>query len=296
MSIARSAWLSALAAFEAAARQQNFAHAAAELHLTASAVSHQVRKLESLLGVTLFKRHARGVSLTPAGRMLADAAGNALADLDGIFGALRPRSDVVRIRIATLHSFAHSWLLPRLGDFTRQHPDIRLSVETDIALARFDDDGPDLAIRHGPGQWPDMSAQHLLDETLFPVASPDLPGVQEVGEAGDIARLPLIADMARQGWRDWFSAAGHRGVRLADMHTFVDSTDALQAAVCGLGATLARERIVAPWLADGRLVRLPGPVLPGRFAYYLVHPAHRRLSEPAALFARWLHERARENA
>src|SRR5690606_35682631 len=111
---------------------------------------------------------------------------------------------------------------PRLGDFTRQHPDIRLSVETDIALARFDDDGPDLAIRHGPGQWPDMSAQHLLDETLFPVASPDLPGVQEVGEAGDIARLPLIADMARQGWRDWFSAAGHRGVRLADMHTFVD--------------------------------------------------------------------------
>lgn len=296
MTITRSVWLSALAAFESAARQQNFAHAAEELHLTASAVSHHVRKLEAHLGVALFHRHARGVSLTPAGRMLADAAGNALADLDGVFAAVRPKRDAARVRIATLHSFTNSWLLPRLGDFTRRHPDIRLSLETEIALARFDDDGPDLGIRHGPGQWPGLAAQHLLDETLFPVAAPGLPGLASVRGAADIARLPLIADMARQGWRDWFRAAGQRRVHLADMHTFVDSTDALQAAASGLGATLARQRIVAPWLADGRLRRLPGPDLPGRFAYYLIHPAHRALSEPALSFARWLTEKAREDA
>ena len=292
MSINRSAWLSALAAFEAAARQQNFAHAAETLHLTASAVSHQVRKLESHLGVALFHRHARGVSLTPAGRLLADAAGNALADLDAVFASLRPRNEVAHIRIATLHSFAHSWLIPRLGGFTGLHPDIRLSLETDIALSRFDDEGPDLGIRHGPGHWPGLAAQHLLDETLFPVAAPDLPGLSSVHEPADIAQLPLIADLARQGWRDWFRAAGLRRLHLTDMHVFVDSTDALQAAACGLGATLARQRIVAPWLADGRLRRLPGPDLPGRFAYHLVHPAHRPLSEPATLFARWLTETA----
>lgn len=296
MTITRSVWLSALAAFESAARQQNFAHAAEELHLTASAVSHHVRKLEAHLGVALFHRHARGVSLTPAGRMLADAAGNALADLDGVFAAVRPKRDAARVRIAALHSFTHSWLLPRLGDFTRQHPDIRLSLETEIALTRFDDEGPDLGIRHGPGQWPGLVAQHLLDETLFPVAAPDLPGLSSVRDAADIARLPLIADMARQGWRDWFRAAGQRRVHLADMHTFIDSTDALQAAACGLGATLARQRIVSPWLADGRLRRLPGPDLPGRFAYYLIHPAHRPLSEPASSFARWLTGKAREDA
>jgi LysR family glycine cleavage system transcriptional activator len=293
MSVNRSVWLSALAAFESAARHQNFAHAAEELHLTASAVSHHVRKLEAHLGVALFQRHARGVSLTPAGRMLADAAGNALADLDGVFTAVRPRRDTVRLRIATLHSFAQSWLLPRLRDFASEHPDIRLSLETEIALTRFDDDGPDLGIRHGPGQWPGLAAQRLLDETLFPVAAPDLPGLDTVRDISDIARLPLIADMAREGWRDWFRAAGLRRVRLPEMHTFVDSTAALQAAACRLGATLARQRIVKPWLADGRLCRLPGPDLPGRFAYYLIHPAHRPLSEPATLFARWVLDRAR---
>lgn len=296
MAITRSAWLSALAAFETAARQQNFAHAAEELHLTASAVSHHVRKLEAHLGVQLFRRHARGVSLTPAGRLLADATGNALADLDAVFSALRPRQEMARVRVAALHSFTHCWLLPRLPDFTRRHPDIRLSLETNIALVRFDDEGPDLAIRHGPGHWPGLAAQFLLDETLFPVASPNLPGLDQVREPADIARLPLISDISRQGWRDWFRAAGVRRVRLTGVHTFIDSTDALEAAACGLGATLARERIVRPWLASGRLVRLTGPEMPGRFAYYLVHPTHRPLREPAQLFARWLAGQAREQS
>jgi LysR family glycine cleavage system transcriptional activator len=293
MSSNRSVWLSALGALEAAARHQNFAHAADELHLTASAVSHQVRKLEAHLGVSLFQRHARGVSLTLEGRLLADAAGNALTDIDTVLAAVRPTGATTRVRIATLHSFANAWLLPRLPRFLERHPDIRLSVETEIALTRFDEGGPDLGIRHGPGHWPGLASQHLLDEYMYPVISPGFPDRDAVNSPSDIARLPLIADLARQGWLDWFRGAGARRVRLPPTHTFSDSTDALQAAAHGLGAVLARERIARPWLDDGRLVRLPGPAMRARFDYFVIHPLHRRPSAAAQSLIGWLVDEAR---
>ena len=213
----RADWLPALTAFESAARHQNFAHAAEELHLTASAVSHHVRKLEARLGVALFQRHARGVSLTVEGRQLADAAGTALADVDGVLRSLRgAREDEGRVRITTLHSLAYTWLLPRLPDFAHAHPGVRLNIDTEIALTRFDDGGPDLGIRHGPGHWPGLTAHHLMDDYLFPVASPNLPGVESVRDAEGITRLPLITDLARQGWHDWLRAADVHGAAVEE--------------------------------------------------------------------------------
>lgn len=285
----RADWLSALAAFEAAARHQNFAHAGEELHLTASAVSHQVRKLEARLGMALFQRHARGVALTAAGRQLADAAGTALADLDSVLASLRAgRDQRQRVRLTTLHSLAYTWLLPRLPEFARQHPEIALSVETDIGLARFDEGGPDLGIRHGPGQWPGLAAVKLMDDRLFPVAAPGFPELAQARTPADIARLPLIADHARQGWHDWFRAAGVHGARIEPRFSFTDSTDAMRAAAAGLGVALARLRIVQPYLDAGQLVQLPGPELPARWSYFIVYPAHRRLREPAQRFVDWV--------
>ena len=293
----RSDWLPALAAFEAAARHQNFAHAAEELHLTASAVSHHVRKLESRLGVVLFQRQARGVALTAEGRRLADASSNALADLEVTLTALRGgQAGLPRVRISTLHSLSVSWLMPRLPRFAAAHPDIALGFETDSTLARFDEGGPDLAIRHGPGQWPGLTAHPLMEETLFPVASPTLPGLDAVREPADLLALPLVADLARQGWPDWFRAAGVHGPRFEERWRFVDSTGAMSAAAAGLGAALARDRIVAPWLAAGTLVRLPGPVLPARWSYHVVYPAHRRLRAPARAFVDWLLADATDDA
>lgn len=292
----RAQWLTALGAFEAAARHQNFAHAAEELHLTASAVSHHVRKLEGLLGVALFQRHARGVALTAEGRQLADAAGGALGDVDAVFTALRrARADhgLERVRITTLHSFLNSWLLPRLPRFAAAHPGIRLSFDTGTALTRFDEGGPDLGIRHGPGQWPGLTAQYLMPDALFPVAAPTLPGLSTVAGPAEIAALPLLSDLATQGWREWFVAAGRPGAEPAEMHTFSDTTDALEAAAQGMGAALAREVIVAPWLASGRLVRLPGPTLTTRFSYFVVHPSHRRLAPAAAKFIEWVKREAK---
>lgn len=290
----RPDFLSALAAFEAAARHQNFAHAGEELHLTASAVSHHVRKLEARLGLPLFQRHARGVTLTAEGRQLADSASSAMADMEAVLGGLRAdEQEHGRLRISTLHSLVFTWLLPRLPRFVARYPDLRLSVDAEVGLTRFEEGSHELAIRHGPGHWPGLTAHHLMDDALFPVASPNLPGVAAISSPADIASLPLINDLARQGWHEWFRAAGVHGAELPPAHVFSDTTDAFEAAVHGLGAALAREKIVGPWLADGRLVRLPGPSVPTRWNYFIVHPSHRRLSPAAQAFVDWLLEDAR---
>ncbi|WP_395788374.1 LysR substrate-binding domain-containing protein [Aquimonas sp.] len=282
-----SDWLSALAAFEAAARHQNFAHAAEELHLTASAVSHHVRRLEARLGLPLFRRHARGVRLTAEGRQLADAASGAIADIDGVISGLKRSSAAdAPVRITTLHSFASSWLIPRLPEFARAHPEVRLSIDTGSALTRFDDSGPDFGIRYGPGRWPGLVAHPLLQDSLFPVASPAM--AKGIKTPAQVARLPLISDLAVQGWRDWCRIAGLRLSGLDERYVFSDSTDMLAAAEQGLGAALARSSILGPWLRERSLVQLPGPELPGRYSYHVVYAEHRRLRPAARTMVDWL--------
>ena len=220
---------------------------------------------------------------------LADTASSAIHDIDGAMQDLRSRRDDAHtVRITTLHSFAYTWLIPKLPAFAAAHPDIRLRVDTEMSLTRFDDVGPDLGIRHGPGRWPGLSARHLMDEALFPVAAPALAGVERVRAPADILRLPLVADLSHQGWHDWFRANGVHGARIDERFVFSDSTDMLRASAIGLGAALARERIVAPWLASGQLVRLPGEAMPGRYAYHIVYPAHRRPRPAVRRVIDWL--------
>ena len=286
--LARSSQLAALAAFEAAARHQNFAHAAAELSLTASAVSHHVRKLEAQLGCSLFQRHARGVLLTAEGRLLADASASALGDLDAVLGSLRAARELQRIRITTLPSLATCWLMPRLARFTAAHPTVRVSIDADRSLARFEAGGADLGIRYGPGLWPGLSARFLMDDVMFPAASPNLPGVRGLKDPKDIAVMPLIGDLSMQGWREWLRAAGVRRTRLPALHHIANTSDAMIAAAAGLGVVLARGRLAQPLLERGALVPLPGPELVTHFAYYVVYPAHRALAAGATRFVEWL--------
>lgn len=283
-------WLPALAAFEAAARYQNFAHAARALNLTAGAVGHHVRRLEERLGVPLFVRQARGVLLTLAGRQLADAASNMLEDVESVIHVLRAgHQRRARVHINTLHSFAHAWLIPRLADFHARHPDVQVLLDTEASLVRFTgDDGPDLAIRHGPGAWNGLVAHPLLEETLFPAAAVAHPGADRLCSAEALAEVGLIADRSRQGWREWFREQGLPQAAIDERFIFNDTTDALEAAAHGLGVVLARGVIAQPWLAAGRLMRLPLPELPGRWSYHAVYPAGQRLSAPAQAFLQWL--------
>ena len=135
--------------FAVAARHQNFAQAAQELHLTASAVSHHVRRLEEVLEVRLFLRHARGVRLTAEGRQLADAASAAFTDVAAVAHHLQPDADSVPLRITTLRSLSYCWLLPRLPRFTQAYPHIRIELHTGSGLDRYDDNGPEVGIRYG---------------------------------------------------------------------------------------------------------------------------------------------------
>ncbi len=288
--------LPALGVFAAAARHRNFAHAAEELHLTASAVSHHVRRLEAALDVVLFHRHARGVSLTGEGRELADAATLAVADLQVVAESLGRSKDAARLRISTIQSFNFCWLLPRLQGFLAQHPGLHVSIETDSALTRFEEGGADLAIRYGPGHWPGLNAHFLMDDELFPVASPSCEGVDAIETPAQIAGMVLLADNGFQGWRDWFRAAGLRGLRLPATHMLSDSSGVMRAAAAGIGAALARKRIVGNYLVDGSLIRLPGPALTARFSYHAVYPAHRAPTPAAEAFIDWLKQEARADA
>jgi DNA-binding transcriptional LysR family regulator len=131
-----------------------------------------------------------------------------------------------------------------------------------------------------------------MDDALFPVASPTLPGVRQVTKPAHIPRLPLISDVGLQGWPDWFRAADVHRANVPASHSFTDSTDAMLAAVYGLGVALARRHIAAPYIDRGELIQLPGPTLKARFAYHVVHPAHRRPSPAATTFIDWLRREA----
>jgi LysR family transcriptional regulator, glycine cleavage system transcriptional activator len=288
----RSALLPPLAVFVAAARHQNFAHAANELNLTPSAVSHHVRKLEEALGVVLFRRHARGVVLTAEGRLLADAADSAIGDLSAVVDSLRGARHGDRVRLSVLPSFASTWLIPRLAGLSAAHPEIFLEFDSNRAPARFDDSGPDLGIRYGVGPWPGLVSRFLMDDSLLPLASPELAGVEKVRDASDIATLRLLGDNTPEGWREWFRAAGVYKARVAVSHIFNDSAHGLDAAATGLGAILARRRLSMHHLAKGTLIRLPGPELPARASYYIVHPEHRPPSPAAMAFIAWIEREA----
>ncbi|GAB3061423.1 LysR substrate-binding domain-containing protein [Stenotrophomonas tumulicola] len=293
----RPSLLPALGVFAVAARHQNFTAAAQELHVTASAVSHHVRRLEEQLGTQLFLRHARGVRLTAEGRQLADAASAALADVATVAAHLQPRADSVQLRVTTLRSLSYCWLVPRLPRFTRAHPHVHIQLHTGHGLDRFDDNGPELGIRYGLGQWPGLHARHLMDDDLFPVASPALPGVHGLADAAGIVDLPLLSDLSPQGWRDWFRHAGVRvPAALPPMHTFADSTDAMRAAVYGMGAVLARTHIAQPYLQRHEVVRLPGPRLKARYAYYVVYSESQAPGHAAHAFMDWLLHEARDEA
>ncbi|WMJ68477.1 LysR substrate-binding domain-containing protein [Stenotrophomonas sp. 24(2023)] len=292
----RPSLLPALGVFAVAARHANFAQAAQELNLTASAVSHHVRRLEEVLDTRLFLRHARGVRLTAEGRQLADAASAAFADVAAVAHHLQPDAESVPLRVATLRSLSYCWLVPRLPRFQQRHPHIHIELHTGSGLDRYDENGPQVGIRYGMGQWPGLHAQHLMDDELFPVASPSLPGVEALQDPAGISELPLLADLSPQGWRDWFRHARLRAPSpLPQAHTFSDSTDAMRAAVYGMGAVLARTHIAQPYLQRYEVVRLPGPAMKARYAYYVVHAEDQPPGPAARLFIDWLLEQAQDD-
>jgi LysR family glycine cleavage system transcriptional activator len=265
--------LNALLAFEAAARHLSFTLAGRELHVTQSAVSHQVRALEEALGTPLFVRLPRALRLTPAGARAAAACGAAFDQLAR--GLSRLRGRVRRtLTVSVLPSFAAGWLLPRLPRFQAAHPGIDLRLHATEALADLQAGEADLAIRYGPGPYPGLRAEPLLADEAFPVCAPALARRLRQPEA--LRGLPLLHDEVRGahgGWAAWLAAAGVRGVDATRGARFSDARLLLQAAAQGQGVALARSVVAQGELAAGRLARPFGLALPCRYRYTLVMPA-----------------------
>jgi len=274
-----------LPGFVAAARLRNLSRAATSLHLTVSALSHQVRGLEELLGQRLFDRGPRGLRLTPAGERLH---GQVAPHLEAISAALVPqpaRSPDV-LTLSVMPSVASSWLIPRLPAFTALHPEVELSLQSTSDVVDFEREEVDAAIRFGPGGWPGLRIHLLFEEWVVPVCSPELLRRFPQAERGDFTGVPLLRDLGER-WHAWFARFG--GSPPTRYVAAFDDTDALQrAAVEGMGVALGRLTMARPFLESGRLVTLTAHRLPDRYGHYLVYPPRSEQHPALMAFREWL--------
>lgn len=290
--VARLPSLNGLRAFEAAARHMSFTHAAEELNVTQTAISHQIRRLEDELGVQLFLRLKDGLALSEDGHAYFPGIRAAFQELRYSTQALFESRHHSVLTINTLVSVASKWLLPRLPAFQQAFPDIDVRVSASTELVDFRKGGIDAAIRYGRGDWQGLRADFLMSDEIFPVCSPALlNGTKTLRTPADLAQHTLlqVSGMTANDWSTWLSAAGQpaqqaQGPRL----TFDLAMMAVQAAVDGQGVCIGRSTYVDDDLRAGRLVVPFDLRLKDALGFYLVTPQETADSKKITAFRSWL--------
>lgn len=290
--------LNALRAFEAAARHLSLTKAALELHVTAGALSHQIRGLEDLLGVKLFERRVRSIALTPAGKQLYPGLQTGFIQIRDAVAGVSPGGDERVLVISTPPGLTAKWLAPRLYRFSNACPEIDARVSSSLGSANFVTDGVDVALRNLPVDavaTEELVIERLIELSIAPVCSPSL--VEKHGPfatAAELARVPLIHDdsLANRAevptWADWFEAAGVSGVDVSHGLRFNSADHAIDATVEGAGVLLAHDILAYDALRSGRLV-VPFPLTlrTGR-AYYFVCPRKQQDRPKVRAFRAWV--------
>ena len=281
--------LSALQAFETIARRKSFSLAAEELHLTPSAVSHQVAKLEAMLHVRLFERSARGVALTPAGQQYLQRVASAL-------GAINAATDDLRhgvqdtLYVHSSPSLASLWLMPRLARFTAQHPHISLVLSASHVHSDFQLGQMDIDIRYGLPNWPNLEVEPVFTERILPLASPEFIRQHALHEPADLLRVPLIQSSINVvQWPDWFTrfCPEQRPERMG--LRFDRAMMSMDAAVQKLGVALESTSIGQSLIASGRLQPVFAPDLGLQVqAHFMVYPARHASRPEVRSFVDWL--------
>ncbi|EJF71177.1 LysR family transcriptional regulator [Pseudomonas sp. Ag1] len=286
---------SALRAFEVATRHATFTSASEELHVTQSAVSHQLKHLEELWGLQLFQR-GKSLSLTPAGAALAPIVREFFMNLEATLADLREQKGRVRLKVSTTYSFALKWLLPRLPSLAQRHPEILVTLDSSDKIINFSSAEADVAIRLGNGNYPALYSEFLFREQIFPVASPDL--LKRFGRPhtpAELLRYPLLmrdgADLVPK-WEVWFQHVGLAIAPLKESVRFADTNMTIEAALLGQGIALARSGHVESELSDGSLVRLFDVPFPSPVAYYFVCPKGIESQPHIVSFRDWLMQEA----
>lgn len=286
-----------LVVFEAAARNGSFTRAAQELNVQQPAVSAAIRQLEDSLGVQLFQRSHRRITLTNAGNRLFADVTRAFEHLAQSAASISQASGSDHVTLSASSAFNNYWLLPRLRSFQQQHPDIDLRLQSSDREPDLSVETISLAVRRGKGQWPDCDGAEIATEAIYPVAAPrvmaqaaDLRSVREL--TGQ--RLIHLEEPVRErpDWIQWFAALGvaekppSGGLRLND-YALV-----LQAAIAGEGVCLGWHHIVAPLIAQGMLAARPEWTWDTGNAFYLVWPKTRALTPRARIVRDWIVDRS----
>jgi len=249
--------LNALKAFEAAARHVSFTRAAEELCVTQGAVSHQVKALESELGIKLFNRDRQKLIITDAGRDYLSVVRDAFDRIAMESERLVQRQGSGLLTVSTSPDFAAKWLVHRLGRFAEAHPKIDLRVSGTLHHVDFAREDVDIAVRHGDGHWPGLHVTQLCTEHLFAVCSSAL--ASSLKQPSDVLKLPLLHLDDRTAWTEWFTAAGVIGPDVLHGPILNRASMLIDAAADGQGVALARTTLAAWVLIHGRLVR-PFPI------------------------------------
>ena len=268
------------------ARNGNMTRAAEQLNVTVSALSHQMRRLEERMGRRLMERGARGIELTADGQALyqkLEPHYQAIEELLSPHTQERGNS----LTISSLGSLVNAWLLPRLGDFVRQHPEIQINLDSSVRMVEFDKElHIDAGLRFGMGSWPNLQSHFLLDEWISPAASPTL--LKQLGKPAlnELHKCPLIDDPAGR-WQRWFK---HFGLPQPKRYVakFNEAESAHRAAAEGVGIVLARHTLAAPFIETKRLRYIGKQKLPSEYAYYLVYPQRSENHRGLMHFKHWL--------
>jgi len=287
--------LTALRAFDAAARTGSFTLAARELEVSQSAISHQVSHLEEFLGVKLFERHARHVKLTRAGTEYSIAMATAFELIERESHRLSRTGQRQSLRIKAFPTFTIRWLLPRLGAFHALHPDIDVQITTSMAPAELGREDVDLTLEHQNGRQPGARYDHLFDVELVPVVGRLLmQAAPKIERPEDLLRHVLLHGLNRlNDWKIWLEGSGlqaplvTRGLRFGNSHLVY------QAAANGIGVAIAQPPFVEDDIASGRLiVPFPKLIRTGEI-YYLATMPSRTASPLVDLFRDWIIAEAR---
>lgn len=292
--------LDLLVAFEAAARHLSFTLAGAERFVTQSAISRQIRALEDELGVQLFHRHHRALTLTDDGQRLQAACTTMLDQLRAVVGAIRAPNRREVLSLTTTPGLASLWLIPRLPLFTKAHPGIDVRLDATLSKRKLRTDGFDLAIRYSPVGTTEGTP--LFSESMQPVCSPLLlrKGMPPLRKPADLRHHTLLqVDYHLQGslpleWSLWLQAVGQADLQPAATLSFSGYGEAIAAALAGQGVTLGRRPLVDALLRSRQLVAPFKDATTSSRTYHLVTEATARGRPAVQALEQWLLEQARD--
>jgi DNA-binding transcriptional LysR family regulator len=281
-----SVHLNGLRAVEAVGRLGSLQAAADELGVSVGAVSQQVIKAEAQLDHTLFERTPKGMIATAAGAPVLAALNEGFARLSAAVSIAGRKDDKI-LTISVAPVFAARWLVRRLDRFAERHPDIKLRMEATMNLVNPAICDVDVGIRVGNGEWPEVKAELLLEQEIFPVCSPEMAAGLKA--PADMLPLPAIIDgRAMFTWEVWMKEAGLSGRMLPTRHVFNDASLCLDAAIAGQGVMLAWQTLAGQSLAEGRLVAPFGIRAKTGFGHYFVTAPAAREPRKVRDFKAWI--------